>query len=85
MAIKDPSITNVKKESLVDFANLEGVTSKTPHQEQTIRLECLKIAVTLLEDYIKESTLSPRDDSMKIIWEVADKCFNYCLNDTTGE
>jgi len=43
-----------------------------------MRLESLKISVGLLTDYIKQNPLSPRDDSMKIIWEVADKCFNYC-------
>jgi len=48
---------------------------------QTIRLESLKIAVTLLEDYIKENTLSPRDNSMDILWEVADKCADYCMID----
>lgn len=47
-------------------------------QQSNLRMECLKIAQVLLADHLKDLSLSPRDNSLAILWEVSEKCFEYC-------
>lgn len=76
-SLENPPTINFVEPTLNKIPPLQEEMVQTEHI-QNIRMESLKIAVTLLEDYIKENTLSPRDNSMDIIWEVANKCVDYC-------